>query len=87
VPAEENSAPIDFETYVPTHDPSLAIAAQATLPVGPEPNFAQCHFSNASNTSIEQDEAFTRALSATYWAGYWTAIYHVCPRLRKLTLY
>lgn len=23
------------------------------------------------------DEAFTRALSAMYWTGYWTAMYHV----------
>jgi hypothetical protein len=26
---------------------------------------------------INQDEAFSRALSAMYWGGYWTAMYHV----------
>ena len=26
---------------------------------------------------VSQDEAFTRAMGAMYWAGYYTAIYHV----------
>ncbi|EDR08126.1 uncharacterized protein LACBIDRAFT_327429 [Laccaria bicolor S238N-H82] len=30
-------------------------------------------------TMISQDEAFSRALSAMYWGGYWTAMYH-CQR-------
>ena len=25
-----------------------------------------------------RDEAFGNAMSAMYWAGYWTAVYHVC---------
>ena len=30
-----------------------------------------------AGTMISQDEAFSRALSAMYWGGYWTAMYHV----------
>ena len=26
---------------------------------------------------VSQDEAFSRALNAMYWGGYWTAMYHV----------
>ncbi|KAK0187784.1 hypothetical protein F5146DRAFT_1141244 [Armillaria mellea] len=26
--------------------------------------------------TVSQDEAFQRAMSAMYWAGYWTAVYH-----------
>jgi hypothetical protein len=26
---------------------------------------------------VSQDEAFTRALGAMYWAGYYSAVYHV----------
>lgn len=26
---------------------------------------------------ISQDQAFERAVHASYWSGYWTAIYHV----------
>jgi len=25
---------------------------------------------------VSQDEAFTRAMGAMYWAGYYTAVYH-----------
>jgi hypothetical protein len=42
---------------------------------------------------VSQDEAFDRALSAMYWGGYWTAVYHVCfslsphPKLTFLLQY
>jgi len=26
---------------------------------------------------VSQDEAFSRAMNAMYWGGYWTAMYHV----------
>ncbi|KAJ1310819.1 hypothetical protein OPQ81_009338 [Rhizoctonia solani] len=46
-----DSAPIDFNTFVPSHDPSLGVAQTS-------------------------DEIFEKAVSASYWAGYWTAMYH-----------
>ncbi|KZT68448.1 hypothetical protein DAEQUDRAFT_757525 [Daedalea quercina L-15889] len=68
--AEDNSTPHNFDTFVPTHDPSLSVAQVA---VGtdyasyalPEPG-----------AMVSQDEAFSRALNAMYWSGYWTAVYH-----------
>ena len=61
---------------MPTHDPSLDIPSYPTLnqiPV-PEANYIPAADANAV---ASQDEAFSRALSAMYWGGYWTAMYHV----------
>ena len=74
--AELDSQPLNFDTFVPTHDPSLDIPSDPTLnqiPV-PEANYIPAADANAV---ISQDEAFSRALSAMYWGGYWTAMYHV----------
>ncbi|KAI0321906.1 hypothetical protein OF83DRAFT_1097073 [Amylostereum chailletii] len=67
----ENSQPVNFDTFVPAHDPSLFVSSApaelSTFADGPWPT---------------RDEAFSRALGAMYWAGYWTAVYHVglsCP--------
>ncbi|KAI0770969.1 hypothetical protein BD413DRAFT_476776 [Trametes elegans] len=72
--ADEDSAPLNFDTFVPTHDPSLAAAgpshagsAASALAVG------------AEAATASQDEAFSRAMTAMYWSGYWTAVYH-CRR-------
>ena len=62
---EPDSRPLNFETFVPTHDPSLAI--------GPSPNTNYV----AESDMVNQDEAFSRAVSAMYWGGYWTAMYQV----------
>ncbi|KAG6371505.1 hypothetical protein JVT61DRAFT_9209 [Boletus reticuloceps] len=69
--AEPDTAPLDFNTYVPTHDPSLVIPsdttpATQTLSFIPPP----------STRMVSRDEAFNNALSAMYWSGYWTAVYH-----------
>jgi len=32
-----------------------------------------------ASATVSQDEAFSRALNAMYWGGYWTAVYH-CHR-------
>jgi hypothetical protein len=57
-----DSVPLNFHTFVPSREP------------GP-PNLAAA---NAQNfTGITQDEAFRNALNATYWTGYWTAVYQV----------
>jgi len=82
---EDNTAPIDFDTFVPTHDPSLPVVSEqppSTCKQHKGPGF----FSPPSSTSmVSQDEAFNNALSAMYWTGYWTAVYHVsCPVYSRL---
>lgn len=63
---EGDSQPLDFDTFVPTHDASLPeLGAEYSAPLPPEVPVAS------------RDEAFTRALGAMYWVGYWTAVYHV----------
>jgi len=72
----ENSRPLNFDTFVPRHDPSLARG---------EPSVG--HFVGAMpNGSIppppipigglSSEDAFQNAMGAWYWAGYWTGIYH-----------
>ena len=71
-----DSAPINFDTFVPTHDPSLAAAMVAT---GADPSSMTDGVlgSGAEAAMVSQDEAFSRAMTAMYWSGYWTAVYHV----------
>ncbi|KIK99203.1 hypothetical protein PAXRUDRAFT_132578 [Paxillus rubicundulus Ve08.2h10] len=79
-PAEEesNTAPLDFHTFVPTHDPSLPVPsdfmprAPAQVAQSASPFFVPA----SSTTMVSRDEAFSNALSAMYWGGYWTAVYH-----------
>jgi hypothetical protein len=68
-PDPENSRPLDFDTFVPDHDPSLAPASQ--------PAFETYGVPPAPGEHVSRDDAFNRALGAMYWAGYWTAVYHV----------
>ncbi|KAG0703059.1 hypothetical protein DFH29DRAFT_464174 [Suillus ampliporus] len=65
---EEDSAPLDFNTFVPSYDPSLPVSSEAPA----APFFVPA----PSTTMVSRDEAFSRALSAMYWGGYWTAVYH-----------
>lgn len=67
--AEDNSKPLDFDTYVPTHDPNLEASSGLPLSVG--------SITGIDIGAISQDEAFSHAMNAMYWTGYWTAIYHV----------
>ncbi|KAG6919456.1 hypothetical protein DXG01_005715 [Tephrocybe rancida] len=71
---EENSRPLDFDTFEPSHDPSLYMPD-----LGPKgvPKF----LSDVPGPTVSQDESFTRALGAMYWSGYWTAMYHAQRRL------
>ncbi|KAJ3552326.1 hypothetical protein NM688_g4206 [Phlebia brevispora] len=75
----ENSVPLNFDSYVPTHDPSLASAIPPHPPTVPGPDYAQYYLPNPPGPVVTQDEGFSRALSAMYWGGYWTAVYH-CQR-------
>jgi len=75
---ERDSYPVNFDTFVPDHDPSLA------LPIPPYsttrvPDRAGHYLPEPPGPIISQDEAFTRALDAMYLAGYYSAIYH-CQR-------
>lgn len=60
--SEHDSVPLNFNTFVPSHDPGL-------------PNLAATDARNL--TDISQDEVFRNALNAMYWTGYWTAVYNV----------
>ncbi|KAI0049813.1 hypothetical protein FA95DRAFT_1556522 [Auriscalpium vulgare] len=62
---DDNSHPLNFNTFVPNHDPTLA-----------NPSAAAYQLAESSGEHVSQDEAFNRALSAMYWTGYWTAVYH-----------
>lgn len=83
---DPDTAPLDFGTYVPTHDPSLAIQsdeAAASLTTATAPFFVP----PPSTMMVSRDEAFQNALSAMYWSGYWTAVYHVCHCLLHAFLF
>ena len=69
-----DSAPLNFDTFVPTHDPSLAAAAEFGSSV---PMMDGALGSGAEAATASQDDAFSRAMTAMYWSGYWTAVYHV----------
>lgn len=77
---ETTPTPHNLDTSVPRQDPSFRMAQ---VPAGfdhttyalPEPG-----------AMVSQDEAFSRALSAMYWGGYWTAVYHVSAhRMARLS--
>lgn len=79
---ELDSQPINFDTFVPTHDPSLAgglagAGVPAHPPDIPGPSYAEYYLPHPPGPMVSQDEAFQRALAAMYWGGYWTAVYHV----------
>jgi len=75
-PDSENSHPLDFETFVPNHDPSLAQPFQ--------PAYETYGVPPAPGERVSRDDAFNRALGAMYWTGYWTAVYHVSLILHQL---
>ncbi|KAI1790512.1 hypothetical protein LXA43DRAFT_922037 [Ganoderma leucocontextum] len=61
-----NSTPINFDTFVPTHDPSLAAATVAT---SAEPT-SSAPAIRAEAAMASQDEAFSGAMTAMYWSRY-----------------
>lgn len=73
---EGDSCPVNFDTFVPDHDPSLALPTPPYL-AARVPDRAEHYLPEPPGPIISQDEAFTRALDAMYWAGYYSAIYHV----------
>ncbi|KAI0656810.1 hypothetical protein C8Q70DRAFT_317175 [Cubamyces menziesii] len=77
VETEMDSTPLNFDTFVPTHDPSLAAAGFSSAVPAMDGGSALAVGAEAATAS--QDEAFSRAMTAMYWSGYWTAVYH-CRR-------
>lgn len=73
---------------MPNHDPSLSISAPP-YPDGGLPDYAGSHLTSVQEPMVSQDEAFTRAMGAMYWAGYYTAVYHVSVThlFRRLLVY
>jgi hypothetical protein len=65
-----DSAPIDYNTFVPSYDPTLGVA-QTSI------GHPQLPAATNDLTKLTKDEIFEKAVSASYWAGYWTAMYHV----------
>ena len=81
----EDSTPLNFDTFVPTHDASLAEGAGAFGSVLATAASANAYGvadlgTGAEAAMVSQDEAFSRAMQAMYWSGYWTAVYHVSTR-------
>ncbi|KAK7041795.1 hypothetical protein VNI00_009084 [Paramarasmius palmivorus] len=78
---EGDSQPIDFETFVPTHDPGAFEAPSNTNGV----NYStwSTALPDPPGSMVSQDEAFNRALGAMYWSGYWTAVYHCHKHMDK----
>ncbi|KAJ7809712.1 hypothetical protein B0H14DRAFT_2865514 [Mycena olivaceomarginata] len=76
---EGDSKPLDFDSFVPSHDAALPVPA----PSGAPEAAGYAAYGSAPPLPgvgvASQDEAFTRALEAMYWGGYWTAVYH-CHR-------
>lgn len=73
----DDTAPIDFDTFVPTYDPSLSEPQVRSLDVlNAIGSNAPESFPPPSTSMVSRDEAFNNALSAMYWSGYWTAVYH-----------
>ncbi|KAH7884024.1 hypothetical protein F5I97DRAFT_1635326 [Phlebopus sp. FC_14] len=70
---EDDTTPLDFGTFVPTHDPSLSGPSKPPPATQSSPAI---FIPSPSTTMVSRDEAFNNALSAMYWSGYWTAIYH-----------
>jgi len=74
---DDNHQPLNFDTFLPTHDPSLGYSVPNPLSV---PGLGTSTLDLPGST-VSQDEAFSRALGAMYWVGYWTAVYHVRPHI------
>ena len=75
---EEFEVGIDDEEYADEVPQEATASASYTLPAPPQ-DYALTG-AKGSAPMASQDEAFSRALNAMYWGGYWTAVYHVCRR-------
>jgi hypothetical protein len=74
-----DSRPLNFDTFMPTHDPSLDAPGVPYPQSQPNQQNYSFQFPEPQSSTVSQDDAFTRAMGAMYWTGYWTAVYHVSP--------
>ncbi|KAF8665099.1 hypothetical protein AX16_000567 [Volvariella volvacea WC 439] len=74
--AENDSQPLDFNTFVPAYNPALELPGPLEFDDSPQPATHSSSSRGRHAFFINQDEAFRRASDAMYWAGYWTAMYH-----------
>lgn len=81
-----DSQPQNFDTFVPSHDPSLNLPIPPGPGALPGPDYSAHYLPHPPGPMVSQDEAFTRALGAMYWGGYWTAMYHVSFLLLNQTM-
>lgn len=75
---DQNSRPADFDHFVPTHDPSLA--ANPDINTSSQSALRSPFDSNGllpEDGNLPADELFQKVTHAWYWAGYWTAMFHV----------
>jgi hypothetical protein len=79
---QEDSTPLDFDTFVPSHNPLLDLPLPSHASSTPGPDYVS--HSLPPVPIVDEDEAFTRALGAMYWGGYWTAVYHVNNHFNSL---
>jgi len=83
----DNSRPVNFDTFVPHHDPSLFNGASGAA-LSATQGAMRSVVPPAPDRQITQDQAFDHAMGAWYWAGYWTGVYHVSsarPLWHRLT--
>lgn len=74
---QEDSTPLNFDTFVPSHNPSFDLPLPSHPSSAPGPDYVSHFLPEPPGSIVDEDEAFTRALGAMYWGGYWTAVYHV----------
>jgi hypothetical protein len=77
----KNSRPVNFDTFIPRHDPSLSHVNGTDDEIPDHTTAARASVVPSAPTGVAgqvtKDEAFEHAMGAWYWAGYWTGVYHV----------
>ncbi|TRM57174.1 hypothetical protein BD626DRAFT_223545 [Schizophyllum amplum] len=87
--AQNGLQPLNYDTFVASHDASLGEGdeRQDGVDIVTHPPEAADGLGRVSDSmfpdtaalrglGVTQDDAFSRAMNAMYWTGYWTAVYH-----------
>jgi hypothetical protein len=73
-----DSTPLDFATFVPTHDPSLAMPSGPSAPsLGATPSSFWPPFMGNNTPRVSRDQALQHWMSSMYWAGFYAAAFYV----------
>ncbi|KAF8577541.1 hypothetical protein K439DRAFT_548528 [Ramaria rubella] len=80
----DNSRPVNFDTFVPRHDPSLP-TSKPDIEGRTDGRSSYWHRiippAPAGGTNqLTRDQAFEQVVGAWYWAGYWTGVYHTAAQ-------